>query len=98
MRDRKLLRGGSCGHDSSGRQTRSISKIIGDITRRNAGVEVVPVRVRLFNKLDLPAALPLLQSFLSLDRRLRCAELLEIYQPMDLISLRKSASEFFAML
>jgi hypothetical protein len=68
------------------------------MTGGNTRIEVIPIRILLFNELDFPAALPLFQSLLSVNRGLRGAELLEMYQPVNLIFLRKPTNEFLAML
>jgi len=57
-------------------------------------IEVVPIRVVLFNKSNLPRSFPLLQPLLSFDRILGIVELLEVDQPCDVVLLREAFDQF----
>jgi hypothetical protein len=60
---------------------------------RNPRIEIVPVWIVLFDKLDLPGAFPVFQSLFAEDRLLDVIELFEVNQPMNPIPLRESINE-----
>jgi hypothetical protein len=65
---------------------------------RNPRIEIVPVWIVLFDKLDLPGAFPVFQSLFAEDRLLDVIELFEVNQPMNPIPLRESINEPLPML
>jgi hypothetical protein len=69
-----------------------------ELRSRNPRIEIVPVWIVLFDKLDLPGAFPILQSLFAEDRLLDVIELFEVYQPMNPILLREALNDPLPML
>src|SRR5262249_44310713 len=76
----------------------SIFEAVGDITCGNPLEKVVPVRIRFFDKLNLPLAIPFLHLFFPLNGRFGSAELLKVNQTLDAIFSGESGNKFAAML
>lgn len=64
----------------------------------NERVEVVPIRISLFYKPDLPGSIPLLQAMLTLNSSANFGKLLEVDQSDNAIPLGKAAHELFLVL
>ena len=60
------------------------------LTTRNVVIEVTPRRIVFFDLVGLPAARPAFDRLLSLNRRCRIIELLEVNQLMNTVGFRKT--------
>src|SRR6476661_2068237 len=61
-----------------------------NISAEDSFVEIVPIRISLFNQLQLPSALPFLEACLAINRVTDLAELLEMDKHLHVISFREA--------
>src|SRR6185312_14103507 len=62
------------------------------------GIQVIPIRIVLFDQLNLPGACPFLKPLFTANRVFRIVVLLEMNELRDAVPLRESWSPLLAML
>jgi hypothetical protein len=69
-----------------------------ELRSRNPRIKIIPIWIVLLDELDLPRAIPFLQSLLAENCLLDVVELFEIYQSVNSILLREALDEPLSML
>jgi hypothetical protein len=87
-----------CVLDSGSRSLRSLGRNDRVLRLCNPRIEIVPIWIVLLDELDLPRAIPFLQSLLAENCLLDVIKLLKVHESVNSILLREAPNERLPML